>query len=112
MTNWVTPILKGFLTEVGFESTNNGLQVFGGHGYIKEWGLEQIVRDARIATLYEGTTGIQGLDLLGRKILMQRGKPLKSFTKEIFSFCKKYSFFSKNEHKYRMKSRYDRIGFG
>ena len=54
-----TPILKGFLTEVGFESANHGLQVFGGHGYIKEWGLEQIVRDARISTLYEGTTGIQ-----------------------------------------------------
>jgi len=98
-----TPILKGFLTEVGFESANHGLQVFGGHGYIKEWGLEQIVRDARIATLYEGTTGIQGLDLLGRKILLQRGKPLKSFTREILSFCKKCSLISKNEHKYRMK---------
>ena len=98
-----TPILKGFLTEAGFESVNNGLQVFGGHGYIKEWGLEQIVRDARIATLYEGTTGIQGLDLLGRKVLMQRGKPLKSFAKEILGFCKNHSVFSKNEHKYRMK---------
>jgi len=98
-----TPILKGFLTEVGFESANNGLQVFGGHGYIKEWGLEQIVRDARIATLYEGTTGIQALDLLGRKVLLQRGKALKSFTKEILGFCKKYSLISKNEHKHRMK---------
>jgi hypothetical protein len=98
-----TPILKGFLTEAGFESANQGLQVFGGHGYIKEWGLEQIVRDARIATLYEGTTGIQGLDLLGRKVLLQRGKTLKSFSKEILSFCKNHSVFSKNEHKYRMK---------
>ena len=97
-----TPILKGFLTEAGFESTNNGLQVFGGHGYIKEWGLEQIVRDARIATLYEGTTGIQGLDLLGRKVLLQRGKPLKAFAKEILGFCRKHSLISKNEHKYRM----------
>jgi alkylation response protein AidB-like acyl-CoA dehydrogenase len=97
-----TPILKGFLTEIGFESANNGLQVLGGHGYIKEWGLEQIVRDARIATLYEGTTGIQGLDLLGRKILLQGGKPLKSFTREILSFCKSHSVFSKNEHKFRM----------
>jgi alkylation response protein AidB-like acyl-CoA dehydrogenase len=97
-----TPILKGFLTEVGFESSNNGLQVLGGHGYIKEWGLEQIVRDARIATLYEGTTGIQGLDLLGRKVLLQRGRPLKSFTREILNFCKSHSVFSKNEHKYRM----------
>ena len=97
-----TPILKGFLTEAGFESANNGLQVFGGHGYIKEWGLEQIVRDARIGTLYEGTTGIQGLDLLGRKILLQRGKPLKSFTREIVGFCKNYGIFSRNEHKRRM----------
>ncbi len=76
-----TPILKGFLTEVGFESANQGLQVFGGHGYIKESGLEQIVRDARISTLYEGTTGIQGLDLLGRKVLLQRGKTLKAFSR-------------------------------
>jgi alkylation response protein AidB-like acyl-CoA dehydrogenase len=98
-----TPILKGFLTEAGFESANHGLQVFGGHGYIKEWGLEQIVRDARIATLYEGTTGIQGLDLLGRKVLLQRGKPLRAFAREILSFCKNHSVFSKNEHKYRMK---------
>jgi len=97
-----TPILKGFLTEVGFESANNGLQVLGGHGYIKEWGLEQIVRDARISTLYEGTTGIQGLDLLARKILLQRGKPLKAFAREILSFCKKHSVFSGNQHKYRM----------
>ena len=98
-----TPILKGFLTEVGFESANNGLQVFGGHGYIREWGLEQIVRDARIATLYEGTTGIQGLDLLGRKILLQRGKPLKAFAKEILGFCKDHGRSSGNVHKRRMR---------
>ena len=76
--------------------------MFGGHGYIKEWGLEQVVRDARISTLYEGTTGIQGLDLLGRKILMQRGKSLKAFAKEILSFCKDNSMLSDNEHKRRM----------
>ena len=97
-----TPILKGFLTEVGFESANNGLQVFGGHGYIKEWGLEQIVRDARIATLYEGTTGIQALDLLARKVLLQRGKPLKAFSKDILKFCKNNGVLSDNVHKHRM----------
>lgn len=97
-----TPILKGFLTEVGFESANNGLQVLGGHGYIKEWGLEQIVRDARISTLYEGTTGIQGLDLLGRKILLERGSTLKAFSSEILRFCRNHSLISKNEHRYRM----------
>src|SRR5690606_5795180 len=64
---FLTPILKGFLTEMGLESANLGMQVFGGHGYIREHGMEQIARDARISTLYEGTTGIQALDLLGRK---------------------------------------------
>jgi hypothetical protein len=63
------------------------MQVFGGHGYIKEHGMEQIARDARIATLYEGTTGIQALDLLGRKVLLQsRGKAVRDFTAEILSF--------------------------
>jgi hypothetical protein len=84
------------------ESANHGLQVFGGHGYIQELGLEQIVRDARISTLYEGTTGIQALDLLGRKVLLQRGKPLKVFAKEILGFCKKHGALSGNEHKRRM----------
>jgi hypothetical protein len=65
-----TPILKGFLTEMGLEAANLGMQVFGGHGYIGEHGMEQIARDARISTLYEGTTGIQALDLLGRKVLL------------------------------------------
>ncbi|PCI72653.1 MAG: acyl-CoA dehydrogenase [Gammaproteobacteria bacterium] len=99
---FITPILKAFLTELGLESANLGLQVFGGHGYIKEWGLEQIVRDARISTLYEGTTGIQALDLLGRKILMQRGKSLKAFAKEVLTFCKDNSLISDNVHKRRM----------
>jgi alkylation response protein AidB-like acyl-CoA dehydrogenase len=99
---FLTPILKGFLTEVGFESANLGLQVLGGHGYTKDWGLEQIVRDTRISTLYEGTTGIQGLDLLGRKMLLERGRTLKRFTKEILIFCKDHSLISANPHKRRM----------
>ncbi|PKG81750.1 acyl-CoA dehydrogenase [Colwellia sp. 75C3] len=99
---FITPILKAFLTELGSESANHGLQIFGGHGYIKEWGMEQIVRDARIATLYEGTTGIQALDLLGRKILMTRGKSLNNFSKEVLSFCKNNSLISSNPHKRQM----------
>ncbi|MBB3229463.1 acyl-CoA dehydrogenase C-terminal domain-containing protein [Halomonas stenophila] len=83
----LTPIVKAFLTEVGFEATNEGVQVFGGHGFIQEWGMEQLVRDARITRLYEGTTGIQALDLLGRKILMNQGETLKVFTREIHEFC-------------------------
>ncbi len=99
---FITPILKAFLTELGSESANHGLQIFGGHGFIKEWGMEQIVRDARIATLYEGTTGIQALDLLGRKILLTRGKSLKAFAKEVLIFCKDRSMISSNPHKRQM----------
>ncbi|PJE79960.1 3-methylmercaptopropionyl-CoA dehydrogenase [invertebrate metagenome] len=84
----LTPIVKAFMTETGFESANLGLQCFGGHGYIREWGMEQNVRDSRISTLYEGTTGVQALDLLGRKILLNQGESLKLFTKEIHKFCK------------------------
>ena len=83
-----TPILKGFITELGVEAANHGVQVFGGHGYIKEWGMEQILRDSRIATLYEGTTGIQALDLVGRKVLLDRLKQLNVFTGEMLSFTK------------------------
>jgi len=89
-----TPILKGFLTELGLESANLGMQVFGGHGYIKEHGMEQIARDARISTLYEGTTGIQALDLLGRKVLLSsRGKAVRDFTGEILKFCSRQAQF-------------------
>ncbi len=83
----LTPIGKAFVTEVGFEAANLGLQVFGGHGFIREWGMEQIVRDARIAMLYEGTTGIQALDLVGRKVLGSGGKLLLGFTAIIDEFC-------------------------
>lgn len=72
---FLTPIIKAFLTEVALEATNHGIQIFGGHGYIREHGMEQWARDAKIFTLYEGTTGIQALDLTGRKLLqMQKGQ--------------------------------------
>jgi hypothetical protein len=83
----LTPIAKGFMTETGFEGANLALQVFGGHGYIVEWGMEQNVRDARIAMIYEGTNGIQALDLLGRKVLSNQGQFLRIFTKQIHKFC-------------------------
>ena len=83
----LTPIAKAFVTEVGFESANLGVQVYGGHGFIKEWGMEQIVRDARIAMLYEGTTGIQAMDLIGRKVLGSGGQLLMGFTQMIDEFC-------------------------
>jgi len=99
---FLTPILKAFLTETGYEAANLGMQIFGGHGYIKEWGMEQIVRDTRIATLYEGTTGIQALDLLGRKVLLGKMKTLKAFTLEILKFCKDNGLISSNPHKKEM----------
>ncbi|KPQ28928.1 MAG: putative acyl-CoA dehydrogenase [Marinobacter excellens HL-55] len=88
---FLTPVLKGFLTELGNEAANLGVQVFGGHGYIREHGMEQIVRDTRIATLYEGTTGIQALDLLGRKVLlMTQGGAVREFTLKIANFARKH----------------------
>jgi alkylation response protein AidB-like acyl-CoA dehydrogenase len=83
----LTPIAKAFTTELGYECANLGVQVYGGHGFIQEWGMEQIVRDARIATIYEGTTGIQALDLLGRKVLGSGGKLLLEFTNKIDELC-------------------------
>ena len=85
--DFMTPIAKAFATETGHEAANLGLQCFGGHGYIREWGVEQNVRDARIAMLYEGTTGIQALDLLSRKVLGSGGKMLEEFADEIDAFC-------------------------
>lgn len=86
--SFLTPIMKAFLTETGFEAANLGLQCFGGHGYIREWGMEQNVRDSRISMLYEGTTGIQALDLLGRKVLLTQGETMRIFTKKVHKFCK------------------------
>lgn len=91
MLGLLTPIAKGFMTEIGFESANLALQCFGGHGYIHEWGVEQNLRDARIASLYEGTTGVQALDLLSRKILLSSGQPLSNFTGCIEHFCEEAS---------------------
>lgn len=90
MLSLLTPIAKAFLTETGYEAANHGVQVYGGHGYISEWGMEQNVRDTRIACLYEGTTEIQALDLLGRKVLGSQGKMLANFTKVIHNFCKEH----------------------
>ena len=84
----LTPVLKGVLTDIGFENTVKAQQVFGGHGYIAEWGMEQFVRDARIAMLYEGANGIQALDLVGRKLAKDGGRAIMSFFAEVKSFIK------------------------
>lgn len=83
----LTPIAKAFITETGMEAANLGMQCFGGHGYIAESGMEQNVRDAHIATLYEGTTGIQAMDLLGRKVLQDQGESLQILAKIAGQFC-------------------------
>ena len=83
MLSMLTPIVKAFITDNGHISTNACMQVFGGHGFIKEWGMEQFVRDNRINMIYEGTNTIQSLDLLGRKILGNNGATLKKFGKLI-----------------------------
>ncbi|MEX3956620.1 acyl-CoA dehydrogenase C-terminal domain-containing protein [Trinickia sp. EG282A] len=82
----LTPVLKAFLSDNAFECTNHALQVFGGHGYIAEWGMEQYVRDARINMIYEGTNAVQALDLLGRKVLADMGAKLKKFGKLVTEF--------------------------
>jgi alkylation response protein AidB-like acyl-CoA dehydrogenase len=82
----LTPIIKAFMTDNGWIATSHCMQVFGGHGYIREWGMEQLVRDSRINMIYEGTNTIQSLDLLGRKVLGDNGRKLKKFGKLIQEF--------------------------
>ena len=88
MLAMLTPIVKAFITDNGWTATSACLQVFGGHGFIKEWGMEQFVRDARINMIYEGTNTIQSLDLLGRKILGNQGATLRKFGKLIGKLAK------------------------
>lgn len=84
----LTPVIKAFITDNTFETTNMALQCYGGHGYIREWGMEQFVRDARINMIYEGTNGVQALDLIGRKVLGDGGARLKRFGKLVEAFIK------------------------
>ncbi len=86
LVSLLTPIVKAFITDNAWLATSHCLQVFGGHGYVKEWGMEQYVRDARINMIYEGTNTIQSLDLLGRKVLGDGGKRMKKFGKLVSEF--------------------------
>ena len=81
-----TPVVKAFFTDYGFESCNLCQQVFGGHGYISEWGMEQLVRDARISQIYEGANGIHALDLAGRKLPMNGGRAIQSYIEGVSTF--------------------------
>jgi len=84
----MTPVIKGFLTDKGFEYASAAQQVYGGHGYIEEWGMSQYARDARIAMIYEGANGVQALDLVGRKLTQDGGKHVMAFFDMIKSFIK------------------------
>jgi alkylation response protein AidB-like acyl-CoA dehydrogenase len=91
LLSFLTPIVKGCLTEWSVECTYHAMQCLGGHGYIRENGMEQLARDARITTIYEGTTGIQALDLLGRKIMQQQGVGLRQQLAMIESICREHA---------------------
>ena len=85
LVSLLTPVIKGYLTDKGFEAAVNAQQVFGGHGYIREWGMEQFVRDARIAQIYEGTNGVQAMDLVGRKLAQNGGRAVRLFFETVSS---------------------------
>ncbi|MCF7701042.1 acyl-CoA dehydrogenase C-terminal domain-containing protein [Loktanella sp. M215] len=88
LVSLMTPVIKGFLTDKGFEYAVAAQQVYGGHGYIEEWGMSQFARDARIAMIYEGANGVQALDLVGRKLAIDGGKHLMGFFDMIKTFIK------------------------
>ena len=83
----LTPVIKGYGTDKGFDTTVNMQQVFGGHGYIEEWGMSQFVRDARIAQIYEGTNGIQAMDLVGRKLAQNGGRAIQTLFAMVDAEC-------------------------
>jgi alkylation response protein AidB-like acyl-CoA dehydrogenase len=87
----MTPVLKGVLTDLGFDNAVKAQQIYGGHGYIAEWGMEQFVRDARIAMIYEGANGIQAMDLVGRKLPREGGRAVMAFFNEVSAFCQEHA---------------------
>ena len=87
----ITPVIKGFLTDQGYAMTIQAQQIYGGHGYIEEWGMSQFTRDARIAMIYEGANGVQALDLVGRKLGQNGGKHALAFFDLVKTFCKENS---------------------
>ena len=88
LVSLLTPVIKGFLTDKGFDGAVQAQQVYGGHGYIEEWGMSQFVRDARIAMIYEGANGVQAMDLIGRKLPKDGGRAMMAFLGEVQTFIK------------------------
>ncbi|MCX7323379.1 MAG: acyl-CoA dehydrogenase C-terminal domain-containing protein [Hyphomicrobiales bacterium] len=87
----MTPVIKGVLTDVGFDNAVKAQQMFGGHGYVEEWGMSQFVRDARIAMIYEGANGVQAMDLVGRKLGRDGGRAVMAFFGEVGGFCQEHA---------------------
>ena len=88
LVSLMIPVLKGFCSDKGFDCAIGAQQIYGGHGYIEEWGMSQFARDARIAMIYEGANGIQALDLVGRKLAQDSGKHVMGFFEQVKDFCK------------------------
>jgi alkylation response protein AidB-like acyl-CoA dehydrogenase len=88
LVSLLTPVIKGFLTDVGYDMTVKAQQIYGGHGYIEEWGMSQFTRDARIAMIYEGANGVQALDLVGRKLAQDGGKHVMAFFEMVKTYIK------------------------
>jgi hypothetical protein len=103
------PVAKAFFTDLGLESTVQGQQVFGGHGYIREWGQEQLVRDVRIAQIYEGTNGIQAMDLVQRKVFVNRGEFMALFLAEIDQFAATVTVTSLQPFAQQLKQRTEQL---
>ncbi len=93
LVSLMTPVIKGFLTDEGYDMTVKAQQVYGGHGYIEEHGMSQFTRDARIAMIYEGANGVQALDLVGRKLAADGGKHVMAFFELVKTFCKEMRLF-------------------
>ena len=91
LASLLTPVIKGYLSDIGFEMTVVSQQIFGGHGYIEEWGMSQFVRDSRIAMIYEGTNGIQAIDLVGRKLNSDGGKNIIYLNELVQNFLSEHS---------------------
>jgi len=90
LVEFITPIIKAYCSDMGFKVCETAIQCLGGYGYCKDYPLEQYLRDVKILSLYEGTNGIQSLDLMGRKMVMDKGAPFKAFKAEIGKFCRKF----------------------
>ena len=88
LASLLTPVIKGYLSDIGFEMTVISQQILGGHGYIEEWGMSQFVRDSRIAMIYEGTNGVQAIDLVGRKLNSNGGQSIMYLNELVQKFIK------------------------